>query len=64
MRGLCVLLLLLTGCTGALIDALNERQAASCIWWSTGPLGFSRGVTATGGVDIRECIAVPCQLVP
>jgi len=55
-----LLALLLSGCTGQLVDRLNERQVSSCIWWS-GPLGFSRGITATGGATMHECVAVPCM---
>lgn len=43
-----------TGCTGQLVQALEARQARSCIWF-TGP--FARGVTATGGVDVQTCLA-------
>lgn len=51
---LLLLALLLCGCHGQLIAALEQRQVASCIWWSN-PL--SRGVTATGGMDVRACLA-------
>ena len=61
MIRLALLALLLTGCHGHLIDALNERHAASCVWWETRPFGAARGVTATGGVPIAACLAVPCQ---
>lgn len=54
------LLLLLQGCTGALIDALDKRQTNSCIWWSTSPLTGTHGVTATGGASLEACLAVPC----
>lgn len=46
--------LVLTGCHGALVQALEQRHLQSCVWWSN-PL--ARGVTATGGVDVRECLA-------
>ena len=54
-------LCLCTGCTGALVDALEQRQVASCIWWNSTLTG-ARSISATGGVDIRECLAVPCML--
>lgn len=59
--GVLLLALLCTGCHGALVDALEQRQVASCVWWS-GP--FGRGVTATGGVPLATCLSVqcPCQL--
>lgn len=59
MRALVFLCLLLTGCTSQLVDALEERQVASCIWWS-GALTGARGVTATGGVPLATCLSVPC----
>ena len=62
MAVLLLLALLLSGCHGQLVAALDARQAASCIWWS-GPLGFSRGVTATGGVTMAQCLA-HCQPFP
>ena len=49
-----VLLLLLTGCHGQLVDALAQRQITSCIWWTT-PLG-GRGISATGGADLAACL--------
>lgn len=52
--------LLCSGCHGALVQALDERQAASCVWWSV-PWG-ARGVTATGGAALSTCLAVPCML--
>jgi hypothetical protein len=61
MIRLCLLaMLLLTGCQGMLIDAMEERHVASCIWWNSALTG-ARSVSATGGVDIRECLSVPCQ---
>lgn len=62
MTVLLVVAILLGGCHGAMIDAMQERQIASCWWWR-GPLG-GHGVTATGGIDIRTCLQVPCQLHP
>jgi uncharacterized membrane protein len=53
--------LLLGGCTGTLVDRLNERQVQSCVWWHT-MWGTARGVTATGGTDINVCLRVPSQL--
>jgi len=61
VRVLLVGLLLLTGCTGRLVEALNERQIASCVWWESRPFSGVRGVTATGGADLATCLAVPCQ---
>jgi hypothetical protein len=58
---LLLLCLLLGGCTGALVRALEERQVASCIWWHS-QFGTVRGVTATGGVPVAQCLAVPSQL--
>lgn len=51
--------LLCTSCTGALVDALEERNVSSCIWWS-GALTGAHGVTATGGVPLQTCLQVPC----
>ena len=48
-----LLALLGTGCTGTLVDRLNERHVRSCIWWSG--LG-ARGVSATGGADLATCL--------
>ena len=61
--GTALLLLLalgLSGCTGALIDQLQERHVSSCIWTSS-PLSSMRAVTATGSATIAECLAVPCR---
>ena len=61
MLRLAVLLTLLCGgCTGPLVAALDKRDVASCIWWSTSPLTGTHGVTATGGVPLATCLAVPC----
>jgi hypothetical protein len=60
MRLVLLLCVLLTGCHGQLVQALEERQVASCIWWSV-PWG-GHGVTATGGATLATCLAVPCQL--
>jgi hypothetical protein len=57
MPTLVLLALLVGGCTGPIVQALEERQAASCLWWST---PFGRGVTSTGGVPLAQCLAVPC----
>lgn len=54
-----LLALLLTGCHGQLVAALEERQVASCIWYSS---PFGHGVTATGTATLAQCLAVPCQL--
>jgi hypothetical protein len=59
MPVLLLLCLLLAGCTGALVDRLNERGVSSCVWWQT-PLG-TRGLTATGQATIETCTAIPCQ---
>lgn len=56
---LLLLALLCGGCTGQLVAVLEQRQIASCIWWA-GPL-HGRGVTATGGATLAQCLAVPCQ---
>lgn len=61
MRYLVLCLLLLTGCTGWLIDDLERRQMASCVWWETRPFGAARGVTATGGASLERCLQVPCS---
>lgn len=58
MRLCLVLALLCVGCTGWLVDGLEQRQVQSCVWF-TGPLG-GHGVTATGGVPLATCLAVPC----
>lgn len=58
MRLCLVLALLCAGCTGQLVDALEQRQVQSCIWWR-GPLQ-GHGVTATGGVPLATCLSVPC----
>jgi hypothetical protein len=57
MRLMLLLALLLGGCHGQLVQALEERQAASCLWWRS---PFGSGVTATGGVPLERCLAVPC----
>ena len=59
LRLLALFCLLTGGCTGVLVHALEERQVASCVWWSTGPFG-TRGVSATGGMPLAECLKVPC----
>lgn len=58
---LLLTLLLFTGCTGWLIDDLNQRHVQSCVWWETKPFGAARGITATGGADLATCLAVPCR---
>jgi hypothetical protein len=60
MAALLLLALLVAGCHGQLLNALEERQAASCLWWSS---PFGRGVTATGGVTIEQCLR-HCQPFP
>lgn len=55
--GLLLLALLLAGCHGALVDALEQRQVASCVWFST---PFARGVSSTGGQPLSACLSVPC----
>ena len=58
LAGLALLLaLLLAGCTGALVNALEQREVASCVWW-TSP--FARGVSSTGGQPLSACLALPC----
>lgn len=60
MTGLLLLTCLLcTSCTGALVDALEQRQVQSCLFFA-GPLGGGYGVTATGGVPLATCLAVQC----
>lgn len=58
--GAVLLALLLAGCHGALVSALNERRVTSCVYWSN-PLTGIRGVSATGGMDLQTCLAVPCM---
>lgn len=58
LTGLVVCLCM--GCTGWLIDALEERNVASCVWWNSAITG-ARSVSATGGATLAECLAVPCQ---
>lgn len=53
-----LLALALTGCAGPLVAALEERQAASCIYWHS---PFGHGVTSTGGVPLAQCLADPCR---
>jgi hypothetical protein len=57
MPALLLLALLVGGCTGSLVGALEERQVASCLYWST---PFGRGVTSTGGVPLERCLSEPC----
>lgn len=59
MRVLLLLALLLSGCTGQLVEVLEARQVASCVWWQ-GALTGTHGVTATGGTPLAQCLAVPC----
>jgi pantoate kinase len=59
MKALLLLCLCLTGCTGWLVDSLEQRQMQSC-WWIRGPLGGGYGVTATGGVSVATCLSVQC----
>jgi len=58
---LLLVCLLLSGCHGQLIDALNERNVHSCVWWETQPFKSARGITATGGASLETCLAVPCR---
>lgn len=58
MTVLVLLALVCAGCTGWLVEGLEQRDIASCVWW-TGPLG-GHGVTATGGVPLQTCLNVPC----
>jgi hypothetical protein len=60
MPALLLLALLLSGCTGMLIDRLNERHVQSCVWFSN-PISGARSITATGGLDIATCLSAPCQ---
>lgn len=55
--GLVALALLLAGCHGALVGALEQRQVASCVWWKS---PFAHGVTSTGGMPLDACLRVPC----
>lgn len=57
---LFALVCLLTGCTGVLVDSLQERHISSCVFWSS-PLAGARGVTATGLATISQCLEVPCR---
>ena len=57
---LLLALLLCTGCHGQVIDSLNQRHIASCVWWNSAITG-ARSVSATGGADLATCLAVPCQ---
>ena len=57
---LLAMLLLCVGCHGQLIEALNQRQVASCVWWNS---PFGRGVSATGGMPLQACLA-HCQPFP
>lgn len=57
MRVLLVLCLLLGGCHGTLVKTLEQRQIASCIYWSS---PFGHGVTSTGGVPLSACLSVAC----
>lgn len=59
MTAVLLLALLLAGCHGALVHALEQRQLSSCVWWS-GP--FARGVTSTGGMPLERCLQVPCMM--
>lgn len=59
MRVLLLLCVVLGGCTGALVQALEERQAASCVYWRT---PWASGVTSTAGTPIERCLAVPCMM--
>ena len=54
------LLLFSTGCTGMLLDQLQERHVSSCVWWQSHVTGL-RSVSATGGATLEQCLAVPCQ---
>lgn len=54
---LLLLVLLASGCTGQLVAALEQRELASCVWWTT---PFARGVSATGGQKLSDCLQVPC----
>ena len=55
---------MLSGCAGlaSLADTMNERQIQSCIRWQgfaggvlSGAQVQIQGVTATGGVTLKEC---------
>lgn len=61
MPYLLLLALLLSGCTGWLIDDLERRQVQSCVFWETRPFGAARGITATGGASLERCLQVPCS---
>ena len=53
LRLVCLLTLVLSGCHGPLVAALEERHVQSCVWSS---LPWGRAVTATGGVDVQTCL--------
>lgn len=57
---LVLLTLLSSGCHGQLVETLNQRHVASCVWWNSALTG-ARSVSATGGADLATCLAVPCQ---
>lgn len=61
---LLLLVLLQSGCTGMLVATLERRQIQSCVWWGGDLLTGARGVTATGGVPMATCLAVPCMTHP
>lgn len=52
-------LLALTGCMNmtSLMQALQERQVTSCLYYQgmAGIYGSVRGVTATGGATLEQC---------
>ena len=61
MMGVLVLwCVCVSSCTsvGRLAETLNARELQSCLWYTgnAGPYAMVRGVTATGGVAIRECL--------
>jgi hypothetical protein len=60
IRLVLLALLLLSGCTGVLIDRLEQHHVASCVFWNSTITGL-RAVSATGGVPIEVCLNVPCQ---
>ena len=60
MPALLLLALLLSGCTGWLVEDLEKRHVSSCVWF-TSPFTGVRGVTATGSATISQCLDVPCR---
>ncbi len=60
-------LLLLTGCNGwhGFIADLNERRVQSCIYYEGNAAAYVRvrGVTATGGMSLSECMGTAGRML-